>query len=176
LRQLLFDYDWLRNKLQVCEVNALLVDYDFFLQEQELRQLQSALRLSANQLTKDRNQLAPHLLGRLMLEQTSGILALLQGTVQSQYGPWLRPLNASLISPGGPLLRTLEGHSDWVRSVVLTPDGKLAVSASWDNTLKVWDLASSQELRTLEGHNNAVTSVALTIDGRLAVSASLERI
>jgi WD40 repeat protein len=37
-------------------------------------------------------------------------------------------------------LRTLEGHSNLVSGVAVTPDGKLAVSASWDKTLKVWDV------------------------------------
>ena len=40
----------------------------------------------------------------------------------------------------GRALRTLEGHSDSVYGVAVTPDGKRAVSASWDKTLKVWDL------------------------------------
>ena len=35
---------------------------------------------------------------------------------------------------------TLEGHSRSVTAVAVTPDGQRAVSASWDNTLKVWDL------------------------------------
>ena len=39
-------------------------------------------------------------------------------------------------------LRTLEGHSDWVNGVAVTPDGRRAVSASCDKTLKVWDLES----------------------------------
>ena len=50
--------------------------------------------------------------------------------------------------------------------------GRLAVSASWDDTLKVWDVASGQALRTLAGHTSWVNAVALTPDGRLAVSAS----
>jgi WD40 repeat protein len=36
--------------------------------------------------------------------------------------------------------RTLEGHSARVRGVAVTPDGTRTVSASWNNTLKVWDL------------------------------------
>ena len=39
-------------------------------------------------------------------------------------------------------LRTLAGHSDYVRGVAVTADGRRAVSASDDNTLKVWDLES----------------------------------
>ena len=30
-------------------------------------------------------------------------------------------------------------HSDWVRSVAFSPDGKTIVSGSDDKTLKVWD-------------------------------------
>jgi len=57
----------------------------------------------------------------------------------------------------------------------VTPDGKLAVSASEDKTLKVWELASGRELRTLTGHSGVVWGVTVTPDGQLAVSASLDK-
>ena len=56
--------------------------------------------------------------------------------------------------------------------MAVTPDGRRAVSASDDKTLKVWDLESGRELRTLEGHSAWVNGVAVTPDGRRAVSAS----
>ena len=65
-----------------------------------------------------------------------------------------------------------QGHTDCVYGVALSGDGRLAVSASWDNTLKVWEVESGRELRTLEGHTDSVCGVALSGDGRLAVSAS----
>ena len=68
--------------------------------------------------------------------------------------------------------RTLEGHSGAVVAVALTGDGRRAVSASDDGTLKVWDLESGAELGTLAGHSRPVWSVALTGDGQRAVSAS----
>ena len=40
-----------------------------------------------------------------------------------------------------------------VNAVALTPDGKRAVSAAGDKTLKVWDLERGEVLRTLEGHS-----------------------
>jgi hypothetical protein len=140
-----------------------------------LKLLQSAMRLSANQLTKDRNQLTPHLLGRLSAHDSSNIQNLLKKAIANQKWIWLRPLTASLTSAEGPLVRTLEGHSDSVNSVALTPDGKLAISASHDNTLKVWDLTSGQELRTLKGHSHFVRSVAITPDGKLVLSASIDK-
>ena len=51
----------------------------------------------------------------------------------------------------GRALRTLKGHTDSVIGVAVTPDGKRAVSASWDKTLKVWDLESGEALATFTG-------------------------
>jgi WD40 repeat protein len=73
------------------------------------------------------------------------------------------------------LVRTLEGHTNTVRGVAVTEDGRFAVSASQDKTLKVWDLGTGLVVRTLEGHTNTVYGVALTEDGRFAVSASQDK-
>ena len=48
----------------------------------------------------------------------------------------------------GRALRTLEDHSDYVSGVAVMPDGKRAVSASSDNTLKVWDLETGMLIAT----------------------------
>jgi WD40 repeat protein len=48
------------------------------------------------------------------------------------------------------------------------------VSASWDETLKVWDLESGRELATLPGHAERVTACAVTPDGRRVISASAD--
>ena len=56
--------------------------------------------------------------------------------------------------------------------MAVTADGKRAVSASEDKTLKVWDLETGRALCTLEGHSAYVDGVAVTGDGKRAVSAS----
>ena len=48
----------------------------------------------------------------------------------------------------GGALRTLEGHTNAVCGVAVTPDGKRAVSASRDNTLRVWELATGMPIAT----------------------------
>ncbi len=106
------------------------------------------------------------------LELDFGELQIRAETVLGKVGqPYLRErFKVSRRSPE--LVRTLVGHNDKVNSVSLSADGWLAVSASSDHTLKVWNVATGRELRTLIGHSNFVTGVALSADGRLAVSAS----
>ncbi|MEG3972674.1 WD40 repeat domain-containing protein [Microcoleus sp. T2B6] len=71
-------------------------------------------------------------------------------------------------------LFTLKGHSERVNAVAVTADGKQAISASSDKTLKVWDLTTGDEIFTLEGHSRSVNAVAVTKDG-LAISASSDK-
>ena len=172
LRQLLFNFDWLQAKLEATDTNALIADYDYLPEDKALQLVQSALRLSAHVLVRDRRELASQLTGRLLGIDDNDIQALLKHTAEKAPRPSLLPLRGNLTPPGGPLIRTLEGHSDSVTGVAITPDGRRAVSASYDNTLRVWDLESGQSLRTLEGHSGSVTGVAITPDGRRAVSAS----
>ena len=44
---------------------------------------------------------------------------------------------------------TLRGHSGDVTSVAYSPDGKHIVSGSRDNTVKIWDAQSGEEVRVV---------------------------
>jgi WD40 repeat protein len=69
---------------------------------------------------------------------------------------------------------TLSGHTHYVYSVAFSPDGKILASGSWDNTIKLWDVATGREVRTLKGHTNSVNSVAFSPDGKILASGSLD--
>jgi WD40 repeat protein len=68
-------------------------------------------------------------------------------------------------------IRAFKGHSEEVGEVAISPDGRAALSASW-NTLKLWDLATGREIREFKGHSGPVYSVAISPDGRAALSGS----
>jgi hypothetical protein len=54
------------------------------------------------------------------------------------------------------LLATLEGHSAAVYAVAVTPDGRRAISGSYDRTLKVWNLEDGALVATLGAHADPV--------------------
>jgi WD40 repeat protein len=50
----------------------------------------------------------------------------------------------------------------------------MLASGSLDETIKLWDIASSQVLRTLAGHSAEVQSVAFSTDGKTLASGSFD--
>ena len=70
-------------------------------------------------------------------------------------------------------LSVFRGHSNWVRGVAFSPDGKFLATASQDNTARVWEVASGACVATLEGHSHRVTGVAFSpVDGKFLATAS----
>jgi WD40 repeat protein/serine/threonine protein kinase len=64
------------------------------------------------------------------------------------------------------------GHTERISALCVHPQASLALSGSWDKTLKVWDLSSEECVSTLTGHGARVTAVCFTPDGRRIVSGS----
>ena len=64
----------------------------------------------------------------------------------------------------GQELRTLSGHTSYVRGVAISSDGRYGLSASDDKTVKVWDLSSGQEVASFTG-NGDLTCCAIAPDG-----------
>lgn len=71
--------------------------------------------------------------------------------------------------------RSLRGHNHFVSDVVISSDGQFALTGSWDNTLRLWDINSGVCTRRFVGHTKDVLSVAFSADNRQIVSGSRDR-
>ncbi len=72
----------------------------------------------------------------------------------------------------------LQGHSDKVTALAISPDSKRLVAAGWNGTVTVWDLGSacaaipSQHFVSGDG---AITSIAVSADGNRVVYGGINR-
>jgi WD40 repeat protein len=79
--------------------------------------------------------------------------------------------------PTGTWLKTLAGHSLWVRSIVWIEDGTILASGSADTTIALWDVATGTMLKTLridrpyEGMN--IAGIRGLTDGSIATLKGL---
>jgi WD40 repeat protein len=83
---------------------------------------------------------------------------------------------AMLTAAALPGIASLAGHADRVHSVAFSPDGKTLVSGSFDGTVRLWDVATHQQignpLTGHTGHTGPVLSVAFSPDGKTLASGS----
>ena len=61
-------------------------------------------------------------------------------------------------------LKCFTGHTKSVWLVDMTLDGSVIVLRSYDNTIRMWNVASVECTHTLEGHTNIVCAVCLSAD------------
>ncbi len=74
-----------------------------------------------------------------------------------------------------PELYVRTNHSDVIRTVAMSPDGKLAASGSSDGTVRLWDVQNGNVVRTLSGHSGIVFSL-LFISNTALLSGSAREI
>jgi WD40 repeat protein len=70
----------------------------------------------------------------------------------------------------GHRLAKMRGHGGAVRAVACSADGRSAVSASWDHTIRVWDTDTGAERARFGTSLDYFTSVALSPDGKLVLA------
>ncbi|KAK0626290.1 nuclear distribution protein pac-1b [Immersiella caudata] len=80
-------------------------------------------------------------------------------------------------------IRTLPGHDHIVSSIRFVPSGaagapssgNLLVSASKDNSLKIWDVTTGYCLKTITGHTDWPRAVCPSVDGRYLLSTGSDK-
>ncbi len=69
----------------------------------------------------------------------------------------------------------LKGHSNDVRALVFSSDGKRLVSASDDKTVRMWDAEKGTQLWSGTGHSGRVYGLAWSPDGKKIASSGLDK-
>ncbi len=188
LKDLLLDPGWMRAKLEASDVVALLTDYDLALsvfapdasgstadpnyQEGDLLPVvRQSLRVSAQVLARDKNQLAAQFLGRIPEKELRRTI--LQWSLAIPQ-PWLRPLTASLAAEQS--IRWLKPSGETLNVVAFSKDGRWAAHVSWasqEGNVVLWDL---KEWRLVGPHFRTLArltpyALALSNDARWCLYA-----
>lgn len=74
-------------------------------------------------------------------------------------------------TPKKPIAR-LTGHQKLVNHVCFSPNGQWIASASFDNSVKLWEARTGKFVATLRGHVASVYRIAWSADSRMLISAS----
>jgi WD40 repeat protein len=68
--------------------------------------------------------------------------------------------------------QVLRGHSGGVSYAAFSPNGQWVVTASADQTARVWEAGTGKERTVLRGHSDVVNDAAFSPDGQWVVTAS----
>jgi WD40 repeat protein len=72
----------------------------------------------------------------------------------------------------GKSLRTFSGHTETIYFVDFSPDNKLALSGSYDGTIKIWDLISGKLVKSISGKPSHFISGGFSKNGQYIILAA----
>ncbi|MFG2631758.1 NB-ARC domain-containing protein, partial [Streptomyces sp. NPDC048473] len=73
--------------------------------------------------------------------------------------------------PSPSILRVLTGHASGVSHCSFSPDGALVATAGHDETIRVWNVLTGEQVQILTGHAGAVSTCVFSPDGALIATA-----
>jgi WD40 repeat protein len=201
LRELLLEPSWIEAKLRHGDIVDILEDYGKYSTDRATQIMADAIRLSADILAGNADEVIPQLLGRIdggRFPEFTPLLDTWRG--RPRQAAWLCPQTASLVSPGGALLQTVrvdgftqlsahsllalamsgEETSPSARQLVsLVPhlpdasfDGRLVVHGA-GGFIELFDTITRQDIWTTQCPDDyPVVQVALTPDARYAAASA----
>ena len=66
------------------------------------------------------------------------------------------------------------GHTESVRTVAFSPDGKTIATGSWDGTIRLWDSTTDTYKKRLIARNLSTDAITFSPDGKKLASGSLD--
>lgn len=82
----------------------------------------------------------------------------------------VHPTSLQGILPAWGYARSLDGHTQGIHCLALSPDGKLVLVGGGDNQIRIWDIETGQCDSTLTGHSDGTIQAAISQDGHFAVT------
>lgn len=107
------------------------------------------------------------------LECDANLQEIMSGKVATVAASAIIGLLLLVVAPAHAQLR---GHGGPVRALAVSPDGKTAVSGSFDTSAIRWSLQQNTAEQVLRFHDGAVNAVAMLPDGRVATGGADARI
>ncbi|MCA9923191.1 MAG: WD40 repeat domain-containing protein, partial [Anaerolineales bacterium] len=74
----------------------------------------------------------------------------------------------------GELLRRLSGHTQSIMYMTFSPDGRFALSGSFDGTARLWDVSTGAETQRFTIPIGGVIDVAFSPDGRFVLTGGTD--
>ena len=71
--------------------------------------------------------------------------------------------------------KILKGHVGFVTVIAINKNGRYALTGSFDNTVRLWDLSTGKTSATLIGHTDVITSVVFSQCGNYALTGSADK-
>jgi WD40 repeat protein len=148
LTNLLWNYNYLKARLDAFDVKTLLEDFEHLYHPglslssgviNPLILLRDCLRLSAHIIDKNKDQLPVQLWGRMADLPDETVKHFLLKVKKQQKGYWLRPMSSYLSMPGGALNYVLERTENDVRSLFTCFDGRTVLACCGEYGAVVYD-------------------------------------
>ena len=168
------NFHWLKAKLSAVGVRALNASFPRYVDDQskDIRDVGRAVRISSSVLLERPKSFAHQMFGRLGHNPHGRIAKIVEDAkVSVDFTPTI--MTPHLLPLGAEIARFSEHHG-LVNSAVFSHDGTRILTASNDETARLWDAQSGDLIKALECHTERIRSAVFSHDGTRVLTTSYD--